>query len=37
VARVVLTLNGLAVLALGIIPGPLLNVCLHAMHQIFGA
>jgi NADH-quinone oxidoreductase subunit N len=37
VARVLLTLNGLAVLALGIFPGPLLNVCLHAMHQLFGA
>lgn len=31
--RTVLTLNALVILVLGIIPGPLMSLCLHAMHQ----
>ncbi len=33
-ARALIVINGLLVLALGIIPGPLMNVCLQAVHQL---
>jgi NADH-quinone oxidoreductase subunit N len=33
-ARALLVINGLLVLALGIVPGPLMNVCLQAVHQL---
>ena len=35
--RTVLTINGLAILVLGVVPGPLLSLCLQAMHRVFGA
>lgn len=36
VARGVLTINGLAILVLGVVPGPLLTLCLHAMRRSYG-
>jgi NADH-quinone oxidoreductase subunit N len=36
-ARTVLTINSLAVLLLGIVPGSLLTLCLQAMRRAFGA
>ena len=36
-ARTVLTINSLAVLVLGIVPGALLTLCLQAMRHAFGA
>lgn len=35
-ARTVLTINGVAILLFGIMPGPLLNLCEQAMHRVFG-
>jgi NADH-quinone oxidoreductase subunit N len=35
-ARVVLTINGLVILVLGIVPGPLLTLCTQAMRRAFG-
>ena len=34
-ARVVMSVNGLAILALGIVPQPLMAVCIHAIHASF--
>jgi NADH-quinone oxidoreductase subunit N len=33
-ARALLVVNGLAVIVLGILPGPLMNACLQAVHQL---
>jgi NADH-quinone oxidoreductase subunit N len=33
-ARALLMVNGLAVIVLGILPGPLMNACLQAVHQL---
>jgi NADH-quinone oxidoreductase subunit N len=34
-ARVVMSVNGLAILALGILPQPLMAVCIHAIRASF--
>jgi NADH-quinone oxidoreductase subunit N len=34
-ARVVMSVNGLAILALGIVPQPLMAVCIHAIGASF--
>ena len=36
-ARLVMTLNGALVLLLGLVPGPLMALCLDAVRQAFGA